>query len=882
MEIQSVRALRGPNIWSRRTSLEVVVSGSASPVPQNRLTALVPGLSFAEAFERSPLGAPAPVGSPADAFVRVALRIQELAGCAVSFGLTCVLRDGSIKAVVEFGEEEVGRQAVDVARRILEAAETGAAFDVTAAVEELCKQDQNIRLGPSTGSIHRAALARGIPARRLNDGSLVQFGWGARQRRILAAETDRTGAIAESIAQDKELTKSLLRSIGVPVPEGRPAASPEEAWEVAQEIGLPVVVKPQYGNQGRGVAVNLGTREQVEAAWHAAREEGRSIMVERFAPGDDYRVLVIGNKVVAASHRHPPRVTGDGVRTLEQLVAEVNLDPRRGEDHATSLSKIKLDTIGLAVLAEQGYDAQSVLPAGKVAVLRRNANLSTGGTAADVTDEVHPEVAARMVEAARVIGLDIAGVDVVCRDISRPLEEQRGVIVEINAAPGLRMHLEPSSGKSRPVGEAIMGTLFAEGDEGRVPLVAVTGNNGKTTTTRLVAHMFKVSGKRPGMTCSDGIYIDGRRIDTGDCSGPKSARSVLMNPIVEAAVLETARGGILREGLGFDRADVSIITNLGEGDHLGMNGIDTIEQLAHVKATLVRAVATGGAAVLNAHDPLTLAMASQCPGSVVLFARDLAHPAVAAHLARGRRAVVAKDGHVVLAEGAKLEKLADLRDVPLTKGGRIGFQVENVLAAVAAGWSVGLARDAMRTALSTFGGDTAQAPGRFNVRTFGGATIVMDYGHNPDALLALIDAASALPHQHRTVVMTAAGDRRDVDLVRQGEIVGHGFDRVVLFEDACNRGRTDGEIVRLLREGAERGSRVSELCVETCGEHKTIERCLERLRSGDLLVVLVDQVESSIALIDRHIAASVPPRPEGARPHADLGLDGARKQAIAI
>jgi cyanophycin synthetase len=656
--------------------------------------------------------------------------------------------------------------------------------------------------------------------------------------------------------------------VGVPVPEGAIASSPEEAWEAAQEIGVPVVVKPQYGNQGRGVAVNLTTREQVEAAWKAAREEGRSILVEKFAPGDDYRLLVIGGRVVAASHRRPPSVTGDGVRTVRQLVDDVNLDPRRGEDHATSLSKLRLDAIGLGVLAEQGFDAESLIPAGLTVVLRRNANLSTGGSAADVTDLVHPEVAARAVEAARVIGLDIAGIDVVCRDISRPLEEQHGIVVEVNAAPGLRMHLEPSEGKARPVGEAIVGTMFDGDQNGRIPLVAVTGNNGKTTTARLTAHLFKAAGLTPGLTCSDGVYVDGRRIDTGDCSGPKSARSVLMNPLVEAAVLETARGGLLREGLGFDRADVAIVTNLGEGDHLGLNGIDTIEQLARVKATLVENVAPSGCAVLNAADPHTLAMVPKCPGAVVLFGREATQPVVAAHVERGGRAVVAEQGAVVLVEGHRREMLVALADVPLTRGGRIAFQVENVLAAVAAAWSVGLSHDAIRSGLATFSGDSAQVPGRFNVRHFGGATVVMDYGHNADALLALVGSLAAMPHQHRTVIISAAGDRRDADIVRQGEICGNGFDHVVLYEDACNRGRVDGEVTSLLRRGVDQGRRVQDV-IEVRGEHVAIEGCLRRLRGGDLLLVLVDQVEESIRFVDATLSAEAARRETAAKSAPD-------------
>ncbi|MEX0585525.1 MAG: Mur ligase family protein, partial [Pirellulales bacterium] len=376
--------------------------------------------------------------------------------------------------------------------------------------------------------------------------------------------------------QDKELTRSLLRAIGIPAPEGRPVESADDAWAAAEEIGLPVVVKPQYGNQGRGVATNLNTREQVVAAYAAAQQQESTVMVERFAPGADYRLLVIGGRVVAAARREPAQVFGDGVRTVRELVDEVNLDPRRGEDHATCLSKIPLDAVSLAVLADQGYTVDSIPPAGTKVLIRRNANLSTGGTATDVTDEIHPEVAARAVDAAKMVGLDIAGVDLVALDVSRPIEELRGVVVEVNAAPGLRMHLEPSSGKARPVGEAIVATLFGEGETGRIPIVAVTGVNGKTTTTRFIAHLVAAQGLKVGMSSTDGIYIDGRRVDKGDCSGPLSARSVLMHPSVEAAVLETARGGILRAGLGFDRCDVAVVTNIGEGDHLGLSDVETV------------------------------------------------------------------------------------------------------------------------------------------------------------------------------------------------------------------------------------------------------------------------------------------------------------------
>jgi cyanophycin synthetase len=568
-------------------------------------------------------------------------------------------------------------------------------------------------------------------------------------------------------------------------------------------------------------------------------------------------VLVIGGRVVAASRRDPAQVTGDGRHTIAELVEIVNRDPRRGDDHATVLSKLVLDPIALQVLDEQGYSFASVPQAGHRVLIRRNANLSTGGTASDVTDRVHHEVAARSVEAARIIGLDVAGVDVIAQDIGRPLEEQSGVIIEVNAAPGLRMHLEPSSGTPRPVGESIISLLYPEGETGRVPIVAVTGVNGKTTTTRLIAQMVRQSGKTVGMTCTDGVRIGERWIDTGDCSGPKSARAVLLNPRVEAAVLETARGGILREGLGFDLCDVAVVTNMGEGDHLGLGEIHTLEKLALVKRTIVDVVAPTGSAVLNAADPLVAEMAPKCPGSVIFFARDSNHPVIAAHLGRGGRAVFVRHEAVVLAEGDEETVLIALARVPLTLHGRIEFQVENVLAACAAAWSLGLPHESVVTVLEVFNSDLRQTPGRFNVLPHGEATIVLDYGHNPSALLALVDAIARLPHQRRLTVFSAAGDRRDQDIVRQGEIIGDHFDFAVLFEDACNRGRPDGAVIALLRQGIANGQRLSG-SLETRGELVAIETALSRLRAGDLLYIQPDQVELTLGFVQNYLATHPP------------------------
>jgi len=861
MELRTVRCLRGPNLWSRCLVLEATLTfDSADELTEHQLAAFetrlldwLPSLQQRSGNERPVEPVLLPRLRLARGLERVALELQRLAGSDVWFGRTQTKSSPTeCTVVVEYREEEVGRAALNAAMAICSAALANDSCDIAATVAELRTLNEQIRLGPSTGSIVRAAENRGIPARRLNEGSLVQFGYGVKQRRILAAETDRTSAIAESIAQDKELTKRLLRAAGVPVPCGRPVSDVEDAWAAAEEIGGPVVVKPQYGNQGRGVAVNLTTREQVAAAYEAARQEADTIIVEQFAPGGDYRLLVVGERMVAAARREPPLVVGDGKHTIRELVEIENRDPRRGEDHATVLSKLRLDDIALAVLAEQGLSPEFVPAEGARIIIRRNANLSTGGTAEDVTDLVHPEVAARAVDAARMVGLDIAGVDVVASDISRPLEEQGGVIVEVNAAPGLRMHLHPSAGTPRAVGEAIIEMMFPEGENPRIPVIAVTGTNGKTTVTRCIAHHFRTAGRKVGMTCTEGVYVDDHCLDSGDCSGPRSAKLVLMHPQVEAAVLETARGGILREGLAFDQCDVAVITNIGSGDHLGLGGIETIDQLAQVKSTLVEAVSEKGTAVLNAADPLVVAMAGRCRGRIAYFALEADNPVIVAHRERGGRAAFARDGFVVLAEGEREIRVAALNRVPLTLDGRIGFQIENVLASAAAAWCAGLSIDQIRESLETFTGGIAGTPGRFNMLELNGASIILDYGHNVSSLHALVKAIEAIPHERRLIVYTVAGDRRDEDVIEQARIIGREFDHVVIYEDGCTRGRPDGEIVGLMWKGLAGAPRASHI-YETRGEIAAVESALTVLRPGDLLVIQVDRVESTIDWVRQYV-----------------------------
>ncbi|CAH0348397.1 cyanophycin synthetase [Aquabacterium sp. CECT 9606] len=857
MDVSRIRALRGPNLWSRHTAVEAIVACTEAersivnlPGFEARVRALFPAIG---ALQHR--GANTKV-SLAHVLETAALALQAQAGCPVTFSCTAVtVEPGVYQAVVEYSEEAVGRLAFELAQALVNAALNGTDFDVDAAITQLRELDESERLGPSTGAIVEAAAARGIPWRRLTQGSLVQFGWGSRQRRIQAAEVDATSAVAESIAQDKDLSKKLLHAAGVPVPMGRPVQSLDRAWAVAQEIGLPVVVKPQDGNQGKGVTVNIVSRDHLDIAYKAAAEYGE-VMVEKYLPGDDFRLLVVGDRLVAAARRDPPQVIGDGVHTVRQLVDIVNQDPKRGEGHATSLTKIRFDEIAVARLDVQGLQPDSVPDKGRRVILRNNANLSTGGTATDVTDDVHPEVAARAVAAAQMVGLHICGVDVVCETVLKPLEEQHGGIVEVNAAPGLRMHLTPSFGKGRQVGEAMVANLFGPGDDGRIPVVAVTGTNGKTTTARLIAHLLASTGLRVGMTNTDGVYVEGRQIDSGDCSGPKSARNVLMHPDVDAAVFETARGGVLREGLGFDRCQVAVVTNIGSGDHLGLNYITTVEDLAVLKRVIVQNVARDGYAVLNAADPNVSAMASKAVSEIIFFAQDHHHPIMATHRAQNKRTVFVDGDAIVAAQGAWRERIP-LRDIPITRNGTIGFQVENVLAAVAAAWGVGLDWDAVRSGLASFVNDADNAPGRFNVMDYKGATVIADYGHNPDAMRALVSAVEGIPAKRRSVVISGAGDRRDDDIREQTAILGDAFDDVLLFQDACQRGRVDGEVLALLRDGLKDAQRTRNID-EIRGEFVAIDTALHRLSPGDLCLILVDQVEEALAHLAKRVAESTP------------------------
>ncbi len=867
MEFRKVLALRGPNIWAHSPVLEAWVDLGGL---KNQLSNTIPGFndrimtwlptavehrcSLGEHggfFERLRQGM-----NLAHVLEHVALELQSLAGVEIGFGRAReTSEDGVYKVAFKFREETLARECLAKGRELVEAAAEQRSYDIAATLKHLRAVADDVLLGPSTRSIVDAAKLRNIPATRLDKYSLVQLGYGAKQRRIRAAETDLTGAVAQSIAQDKDLTRRFLQAAGVPTPFGFPVENEADAVESAEYVGYPVVVKPQDGNQGRGVTTNLTTKEGVIAAYHAARAESERVIIEKFAPGEDHRLLVINGKLVAASRREPAHVVGDGTHTVRQLIDLKNLDPRRSDGHANVLSKLRIDEVALATLASQGFAPESVPAVGEKVLIRRNANLSTGGTATDVTDLVHPDVAARAIDAAKVVGLDIAGIDVIATDISRPLEEQDGVVVEVNAAPGLRMHLAPSEGEPRDVGKAIVDMLFPKGEDGRIPIASITGTNGKTTVTRFLAHVLRGTGKTVGMTCTDGIYINDRRIDSDDCSGPVSAGMVLLNPEVEAAVLETARGGILRAGLGFDQCEVAIVTNIGHGDHLGLSDVHTPADLARVKRCIVEAVGRNGTAVLNAADPLVAGMAPYCRGSVLYFAIAEDNANIIAHRANGGRAVFVRNGTIVFAQGFAERALIDVEEIPMTLGGRISFEIENALAVIAAACALGVQPEIIAAQARCFASDMSKVPGRMNVIHVNGGTVIVDYGHNVDALHAMVNTLDVFPHGRRLALYTMAGDRRDEDIERVGEILGKSFDQVIIYETVTARGRKLGETANLLRQGLDRGNRVTSVN-EIADPREALEYSLDLVEPGDILLLQADAIDTTMEWVGEYLRAN--------------------------
>jgi cyanophycin synthetase len=854
LEVQRLRPLRGPNAWS----LDPVIACDVVPGPLGEInSADLPGFAdrLVEALP-SLHEHPCSVGAPGG-FVRrlregtewphilehVVLDLQGLAGSDVRFGR--VVRGGNPgvwRVVVEYEHEELGLEAMRDAVSTISTCIGGETPDMRPIIEKLRALHASLRLGPSTAAIVEEARRRGIPVRRLNTGSFIQLGIGKHLRRIKATLSDQTSIIGVEIAQDKDLTKRILGNIGLSVPAGALASTVDEAVAAANEIGYPVLLKPRDGNQGRGISGCLETEAAVRNAWEAASAVSSSVIVETHSAGRDHRVLVVNGKVVAVAERVAAHVIGNGRSTIGELIADANLDPRRGEGHGSVLTWLPADAATLAHLALSGRTFDTMPGQGERVFLRATANLSTGGTSIDRTDEIHPDNVTACELAASVVGLDIAGLDILTPDISVPFHENGAVIIEVNAAPGVRMHTHPVEGKPRNVAGAILDMLYPAGARTAIPIIAVTGSNGKTTTTRLVAHLFRHTGRTVGFTTTDGVYLQNRLVASGDMTGPFAAGIVLSNPIVEVAVLETARGGILRSGLGFEECDVGIVLNV-TGDHLGLHGVQTLEELAEVKAVIPAVVKRRGHAVLNADDPLVRAMGERTSGDIVLFSAepDGVNPAVKAHVEDGGTAACIEQNTFVIRRGRLRIPIASIGEVPLTIGGAAHFQYQNVLAAIAAAYVQGMRYEDIRAGLMSFFPSPSLTPGRMNLLRVGRGQVLVDYAHNAAAMAGLMELVGRIDAARRIAVLAGPGDRRDEDLRALGRTAA-GFDYAILKEDDDLRGREPGEVIALLRQGLVEAGMAPDRIEVHPREHDAVARGLELLQEHDLLVILAVDV----------------------------------------
>jgi cyanophycin synthetase len=803
-----------------------------------------------------------------------ALQLQQEAGHDIRRGKTrgTGVR-GQYNVIYGYVDEQVGLAAGQLAVRLVNhLVRPDPEFEFTAELERFLVQAERTAFGPSTQAILDEAVSRDIPWLRLNQYSLVQLGQGVHQRRIRATMTSNTSALAVDIAGDKELTTRLLAAAGLPVPRSESVRTVEQAVRVADRIGYPVVCKPLDGNHGRGVVLDIADAEDLRGAFAVAQEQSRRgwVVVESFITGKDYRVLVIGGRMVALAERVPAHVVGDGVHTVRELVDETNADPRRGVGHEKVLTRIKVDDAAVALVAEQGFGMDDVPPEGRTVKLTLTGNMSTGGISIDRTLEAHPDNVEIAEEAARVVGLDVAGIDFICPDIAEPVRETGGAICEVNAAPGFRMHTHPTVGEAQFVAKPVVDSLFPPGTPSRIPIVAVTGTNGKTTTARMIAHVFKGMGRKVGMTSTDGIVIDERLVIRADASGPKSARMVLQNPRVDFAVFEVARGGILREGLGYERNDVAVVLNIAP-DHLGMRGIDTLEQLAQVKQVVVEAVPRDGFAVLNADDELVRGMRRRCSGEVVWFsmaeAGSEALDMIDEHCRRGGRAVVLERGDlgemIVIRHGRRTMQLAWTHLLPATFGGRAKMNVANSLAAAAAAFAAGAHLHDIRQGLRTFTTSYYLSPGRLNQLDVGGSNVIVDYCHNAagmrmlgdfvEQLAASADATSDLGRTQRIGVVATAGDRRDEDMRELGSVAAGHFDVLVVREDQALRGRTRGEVAALVAEGAAaavgQGARCKQIEI-VLDEIPAVHEAMARANPGDVVVLCVDKHGAVLAELE--------------------------------
>lgn len=857
MKILDIKTMRGPNYWSVRRHKLIQMRLDLEDMEQ-RPTNSIEGFSARlEKMFPSMYSHRCSVGAPGGFFSRVkegtwmghviehiALEIQTLAGMETGFGRTRTTgKDGVYNVVFSYMEEKAGVFAARAAVRIAEALIAGAEYDLADDIQQLREIREDERLGPSTGCIVEEAAARGIPYIRLNKSSLVQLGYGVNQKRIRATIASTTGSIAVDIACDKEETKNLLGAAEIPVPKGRIVYGEEGLQAAIESIKYPIVTKPVDGNHGKGATTNILNWEDAVKGLEAAKKYSRGVIVEKFITGLDHRVLVINYKFVAAAIRKPASVVGDGKNSIEQLIDKVNQDPRRGYGHEKTLTSIKIDQFTLDILEDKGLTLDSVLPAGEELWLKPTANLSTGGTATDITDLVHPDNIFMCERIARIIGLDICGIDIMATTLSEPVSETGGGVIEVNAAPGFRMHIDPAEGLPRNVAEPVIDMLYPPGSSARIPIIAVTGTNGKTTTTRLMAHMVKTMGYKVGYTTTDGVYIQNQMMMRGDCTGPVSAEFVLKDPTVDFAVLETARGGILRSGLGFHNCDIAIVTNVAE-DHLGLGDIDTIEQLARVKGVVPESVLPGGYSILNADNKWSAAMADSLKCKIAYFSMDENNPIIKSHIQLGGLAAIYENGYVTICKGTWKIRVEKAVNIPLTFGGKATFNIQNVLPTLVAGFIRNFKIEDMRIALQTFIPSPAQTPGRMNIFNFKNFQVMVDYAHNAAGFQAIADMLSKIDAKHVGII-AGVGDRRDEDTVNLGQVAAKMFDEVIIRQDKNLRGRTEQEIIDLMMKGisnVDANKKVTVIKKET----EAIEFAIKYGAKGSFITICSDVVPDAL------------------------------------
>jgi cyanophycin synthetase len=865
MKILKIQALRGPNIWSvyrkkliqMRLDLEETEQTPTNLIPgfRERIEALIPSLITHRCSESTEGGFFSRIERGTwmgHVIEHIALEIQTLAGMDTGFGRTRETKTpGTYNVVFSYIEENVGIFAAESSVRIAEALIKGEEYDLDADIQKMRQIRERDRLGPSTGSIVEEAVSRDIPWIRLGSNSLVQLGYGINQMRFQATITNKTSHIAVDIACNKEETKRMLEAASIPVAGGGICRTEESLEEIIAKIGYPIVLKPLAGNHGKGASINVMNLEDAKAGLEFAQKYGERVIVEKFITGFDFRVLVIDNKVVAAAQRVPAHVKGNGKDNIQQLIDTENLDPRRGYGHENVLTEISVDRDTTELLAKQDYTLETIPADGEIVYLKSTANLSTGGTSIDVTDMMHPENIFLAERIARVIGLDVCGIDIMAENLTQPLKENGGVILEVNAAPGFRMHLAPSEGLPRNVAAPVIDMLYPPGKPSRIPIFAITGTNGKTTTTRLLAHIVKNNGFKVGFTTSDGIYVQNHMLEKGDTTGPMSAEYILKDPTVEFAVLETARGGILRSGLGFSRCDIGIITNIQE-DHLGLNDIHTLDDLSKVKRVVVRSIKKDGWAVLNADDAECRKIAKELECNVAYFSMEEDSRFIKELAKEGRITAVYENGYITVKRGEWKIRIEKASHVPLTMGGRAKFMIQNVLAATLASYLWGFKTDDISLSLQTFIPGAAQTPGRMNIFDFRNFKVLIDFAHNPAGYRAVEDYLSNVEATHKIGIIAGVGDRRDEDIRECASIAARMFDHVIIRQEKHLRGRTDENINGLIMEGfAESGHTVTHEIIAK--ETEALKHAMNNAPEGSFIVALSDVVTNAIDVVQSYL-----------------------------